>query len=203
MSNVLDPDYWNARYRGEQTGWDLGAANPALVDAVCERADPTDRILIPGAGRAHEAIELWRRGYRDTFVLDWAAEAIAAVRSQPAVADAGLSAAELDERLVHADFFAHEGRYDFLLEQTFFCALDPGLRRDYVAQAAALLQPAGTWLGVLFDREFPAPGPPFGGSAEAYRRLFSTHFRVERLEPNVKAVGPRNGHEVIGVMHPI
>ncbi|HXH19987.1 MAG TPA: hypothetical protein VNJ07_12995 [Chitinophagales bacterium] len=28
-------------------------------------------------------------------------------------------------RLIHRDFFKHQGRYDLIIEQTFFCAINP------------------------------------------------------------------------------
>lgn len=200
MAHRLDASYWDGRYRAGATGWDIGAANRGLVDAVVERVAPSARILIPGAGRAHEALALWRRGYRETTVLDWSAEAIAAVRRRVATADVGLSAAELDSRLVHADFFAHDARYDVIVEQTFFCAIDPELRPEYVERAARLLAPAGRWIGVLFDREFPTPGPPFGGTRAAYERLFRERFVLEHLGPNERGIAPRSGSELFGVM---
>lgn len=41
-----------------------------------------------------------------------------------------------------------------LMEQTFFCAINPSLRKDYVAKMHELLAPNGKLVGVLFDKEF-------------------------------------------------
>ena len=57
------------------------------------------------------------------------------------------------------------------IEQTFFCAIDPQYRKDYVRQSNKLLKSKGKLVGLLFD--FPIEqGPPFGGSISEYKALF-------------------------------
>ena len=51
--------------------------------------------------------------------------------------------------VILGDFFEHTGQYDLIIEQTFFCAIDPKLREKYVAQSSALLKPSGKIIGVL------------------------------------------------------
>ena len=193
----LDASYWNDRYTEGRTGWDIGEANRGLIDYVASRFDKSTRILIPGAGAGHEAEALWRAGYLHTYVLDWSDRAFTAMRQRlmhrPPL--------KLDHqtRLIVSDFFQHNGRYDLILEQTFMCAIDPGLRKSYVRHAAELLRPSGTWAGVLFDREFEG-GPPFGGSREEYTELFSRHFAIEHLATYQHSIAPRAGHEVFGIM---
>lgn len=196
----LDSAYWDERYRVGSTGWDLGDANPGLVDAVARRLTSTSRVLIPGAGRAHEARALWKRGSREVFVLDWSAAAIEEVRAATPAEEVGLTPEQLNARLLVGDFFTHRGQYEVLVEQTFFCAIAPARRGDYVRQAANLLKPGGRWIGLLFDRHFPQVGPPFGGSLADYRRLFGEAFEIETLAPSQISVPPRRGSEVFGVM---
>ena len=191
MSDPSDPNYWRERYRSRQTGWDLGAANAGLLAAATVYFRPEDRILIPGAGRGYEAEALWRRGYRDVFVCDWAEEAFVTLRRSPSL--------PAPDRLIVGDFFALTGTYDGLLEQTFFCAIDPARRREYVVQCARLLQPEGRWVGVLFDRPFEG-GPPFGGTRAEYRALFGESFDVEALGRFDGSIAPRRGTELLGVM---
>jgi SAM-dependent methyltransferase len=84
-------------------------------------------------------------------------------------------------RILHGDFFDHQGCYDLILEQTFFCAIDPALRSNYVAKMIALLKPGGKLVGVLFNRMFDG-GPPFGGSKQEYEALFTPLFNQIKLE---------------------
>ena len=72
-----------------------------------------------------------------------------------------MKAAELAERfknrgvkVLHGDFFDHAGVYNLIIEQTFFCALDPSLRGSYVEKMHSLLADGGKIAGVLFDKEF-------------------------------------------------
>ena len=184
----LDADYWSARYASGETGWDVGHANLGLVEVVRARVDPRARILIPGAGRGYEAEWLWRAGFTETYVCDWAEPALAELARSPALPGA--------DRLIVADFFELAGDYDLVLEQTFFCAIDPGLRRAYVRRVGALLRPGGRLLGVLFDREF-AGGPPFGGSEPEYRRLFEEVFTQVSLTKFAGSIPPRRGTELL------
>ncbi len=98
-------------------------------------------------------------------------------------------------RLVTGDFFQYEGPFDLILEQTFFCALSPALRKDYALKMHELLTPGGKLAGVLFDKDFGG-GPPFGGYAEEYRALFEPLFRIRTLAPCYNSIPPRAGTEV-------
>jgi methyl halide transferase len=93
------------------------------------------------------------------------------------------------------DFFDLQGSFDLIVEQTFFCALDPSLRTRYVQKCRELLAPEGKLAGLLFDREFKG-GPPFGGSALEYRELFSRELEIKTLDRCHNSVGPRAGHEI-------
>ena len=55
-------------------------------------------------------------------------------------------------RIVNENFFYHQGKYDLILEQTFFCALDPSLREKYVEKCYDLLNDDGKIAGVFFNK---------------------------------------------------
>ena len=93
------------------------------------------------------------------------------------------------------DFFNHTGQYDLILEQTFFCALDPSLRTNYVQKMSELLKENGKLVGLLFGVQFPN-NPPFGGSREEYLSLFSDTFKINLLEPCYNSVKPRQDSEL-------
>jgi SAM-dependent methyltransferase len=97
--------------------------------------------------------------------------------------------------LIAADFFELSGGYDLIVEQTFFCALDPSLRSSYVQQAYDLLRPGGKLAGLLFDRYF-AGGPPFSGNMEEYRQLLEKRFAIKTLQPCYNSIAPRAGTEL-------
>ena len=189
---ALDAAYWQARYAAGRDGWDARAITPPLRAYFDQLAVPQQpRILIPGAGRAYEAEYLHRLGFRQVFVADLAPEALAALAARVP----GFPAAHQ----LLADFFALPPAppYDIIVEQTFFCALNPARRPAYARQCAALLRPGGTLVGLLFDTDFgPGTEPPFGGSREEYRAYFAPYFEFRHFETATNSLAPRQGREL-------
>lgn len=191
---------WDERYRQGDTGWDMGEVSPPLAAYFSQLPDKTISILVPGCGNSYEAAWLLDNGFSSLTLIDLAAVLMARLREKfRKYPDPPL-------RLVTGDFFALEGQYDLIVEQTFFCALDPVLRPAYVEKMAALLRPGGRLAGLLFDRAFPigrpdlaageAPGPPFGGNKEEYVSLLEKKFRIRTLEPCYNSIKPRAGTEL-------
>ncbi len=187
----LDRDFWESRYTSADTGWDLGGPSTPLKEYIDQLSNTDLRILIPGAGRAYEAEYLHLRGFRNVFVID--------------LTDAPFT--DLLQRcsdfppahLIVGDFFQHNNTYDLILEQTFFCALDPTLRPKYVQKMHELLVPGGKLHGVLFDDAQPsrtAGQPPFGGNEDEYRRLFTPFFPQASFVHCHNSIAPRAGRQV-------
>lgn len=183
----MKADYWNNRYETEKTPWDLGQLSPPLKTIIDGVKDKNAAILIPGAGSGYEVDYLLQQGFQNITVIDLASLAIARLRERVSNSPALTT--------ITGDFFAHEGQYDLILEQTFFCALDPALRPVYAQHMHDLLKPNGRLSGVLFGIVFPFAGPPFGGAVEEYRALFESVFGKVRLEPCDLSVKPRSGSE--------
>src|SRR5690606_797211 len=101
------------------------------------------------------------------------------------------------EQLIEGDFFSLElTGFDLILEQTFFCAIAPGLRQEYVLKMKQLLKPGGKLVGLLFDFPLTETGPPFGGSKSAYTALFSEHFNFKIFETAYNSIKPRADKEL-------
>src|SRR5690606_15625377 len=94
------------------------------------------------------------------------------------------------------DFFEMNLNVDLILEQTFFCAIDPTQRRRYAQKCFELLNSGGRLTGVLFASHFEKPGPPFGGDAAEYRRIFEEFFIIQKLETAYNSIAPRAGNEL-------
>ena len=187
---ALDDDYWSNRYMAQQTGWDLQQVSPPLKAYIDQLEHKDSRLLIPGCGNAYEAEYLVQKGFENITILDISAILIASLKKH--FMDKPIS-------ILHQDFFEHEGTYDLILEQTFFCALDPSLRPAYTQKMDDLLAPGGTLAGLLFNKDFEG-GPPFGGTLQEYRRLFSEKFEIQTLEPCNNSIGPRSGSEVFFIL---
>lgn len=186
--DFLSAAYWNERYNQGQTGWDIGYAATPLKTYIDQLTDKHIRVLIPGAGNAYEARYLADQGFTDITVIDISAVVIQKIQDE-------LDGKYPSIKLITGDFFDHKGEYDLILEQTFFCALDPSLRKQYISQMNSLLSGNGKLAGLLFNREFDS-SPPFGGNFDEYRQLFTSVFRMIRLEPCYNSIPARAGSEL-------
>lgn len=184
----LGETYWNDQYEANTTGWDLGVVSPPLKAYIDQLADKNLRILIPGCGNTYEAGYLLKQGFTDITVIDIAPVLVAQLkekyRNNPYI------------NIITGDFFQLQGEYDLILEQTFFCALNPPLRKDYVMKMQELLAPNGKLVGVLFNREFEQQGPPFGGCKCQYESLFQQYFDFKTFEPCYNSFVKRAGTEL-------
>ena len=187
---MFDADYWNSRYLNGQTGWDLGEISTPLKAYVDQLKRKDLSILIPGAGNAHEAIYLLENGFTNVTVIDFAQKALENLRLKLA----GFNANHF--HLLQNDFFNHNGEYDLIIEQTFFCAINPNLRPKYVKHTHQLLSTNGKIAGLLFNKIFPFDGPPFGGLKQDYEQLFETQFKIERRDEAYNSALPRQGAEL-------
>lgn len=88
-----------------------------------------------------------------------------------------------------------------MIEQTFFCALSPTKRGDYVRKSADLLKEKGKIIGVLFNTTFEKQGPPFGGSVEEYTPLFTPFFDIKTIETCYNSIPPRQNAEVFIILN--
>ena len=188
----LDAGFWNDRYKAGDTGWDMGQVSPPLKGYIDQLANKDIRVLIPGCGNAYEADYLLSRGFTNITLLDVAPLLVMKLRKTFHNRE-GL-------RIVLGDFFSHQGEYDLILEQTFFCALEPSFRKAYRDKMLSLLTPGGTLAGVLFNTNFEKEGPPFGGSQKEYRDLFSGHFGKVRIKPCYNSHPKRAENEVFMIL---
>jgi methyl halide transferase len=186
---ILDENYWSNKYSGNDTGWDLNGISTPLKEYFDQLTAKDLAILIPGCGSSYEAGYLLQHGFSNITLIDISAVLCNKLRKT--------FHANLDSevRIICADFFQHEGQYDLIIEQTFFCALDPSLRKEYAAHMHQLLKPGGKLTGVLFNRDFEG-GPPFGGTEEEYRQLFEPFFEIAIMEPCYNSIKPRSGAEL-------
>ncbi len=180
--------YWSDRYQQNNTQWDIGYASPPIVDAVMEINNKKTKILFPGCGLGYEAEFLWRNGYTNLYICDLSALPLKAFQKR--VPDFP------ESQLIHGDFFAIRDKFDLIMEQTFFCALPPQVRPQYVAHCATILRKGGEIKGVMFAVEFEKTGPPFGGDKAQYTDLFEAKFEIVKIEICQNSIPERMGNEL-------
>ena len=198
MENVNQAQFWQQRYEEDSIGWDMGQVSPPLkayIDQFHESAK-SQAVLVPGAGNAYEVGYLHEQGFTNVTLVDFAPAPIAAFAERYPDFPA--------KHLICADFFElspEQYQFDWVLEQTFFCAINPSRRDEYVQQMAALLKPNGKLIGLLFDKDFGRDEPPFGGTTDEYQQRFATHFDIDIMEPSYNSHSARQGSELFIKMH--
>jgi len=185
----FEADFWTDKYLNKDMGWDIGYASPPLKNYFDQLRDKNLRILIPGCGNAYEAKYLAETGFNNIHLLDISEFLVEQLK-------ATFYPEYKDQITLHcADFFDHQGSYDLIVEQTFFCALKPSYRKSYAQKTAALLKPGGRLIGVLFTFPLTQEGPPFGGSMEEYEQHFAPYFNIITMAPCENSIAPRMGNE--------
>jgi SAM-dependent methyltransferase len=179
---------WEHRYLNNDIGWDLGEVSPPLKTYFEQLENKEIKILIPGGGNSYEAEYLFKNGFKNVFVVDWSASAIGNIQKR--IPDFPAS------QLIIGDFFEVESTFDLIIEQTFFCAINPSLRASYVLKMNQLLKPKGKIVGLLFMVPLNKDRPPFGGNKEAYLEVFKLHFNIEIMETCFNSFGNRKGREL-------
>jgi len=189
MDIDLSDNFWDERYQTNNIGWDIGFASPAIINYFKDK--PKDsRILIPGCGNSYEGEELHKIGFDNVELLDFSPTSKTNYLERVPSFDASCFNV--------GDFFAYEPteKYDFIIEQTFFCALNPSLRKDYTVKIHSLLVEKGHLVGLMFDAPKFSERPPFGGCKEDYQKLFEETFSSVKIEPCKESIKPRSGTEV-------
>lgn len=193
MQNEAKPsstnsEYWDDRYKNNETGWDMQQVSPPLKSYIDSLENKDLEILIPGCGNAYEAEYLLSKGFKNVTLIDFSS-----------VVTQKLKEKYKNEpiNIVNENFFEHQGRYDLILEQTFFCALPPSQREDYVKKSYELLNDKGKIAGVFFNKKFAPVEPPFIANDEEYRKYFKPSFTFLKYEKCTNSIESRMGYEVI------
>ncbi len=184
----FNKSYWEHKYENQQTGWNIGYISTPIKTYIDQLKNKEISILIPGAGNSFEAEYLYHKGFKNTTVLDIVKQPLLNLKKR--VTDFP------EDQLIQVDFFEHKGSYDLILEQTFFCALDPLLRKDYAEKMSELLNKNGKLVGLLFDFALDESGPPFGGSISEYKKTFQDYFEIKNLNRSINSIKPRQGREL-------
>ena len=183
----LNQNYWDSQYQSNKLGWDLGTVSPPIKSYIDTIENKDAAILIPGSGNSYEAEYLSSQGFTNIMLIDIAPSLVEKLH-QKFNTDSNIS-------ILLGDFFDHQGQYDYIIEQTFFCALPPTMRQQYVFKMHSLLLPHGKLVGLLFNREFEA-GPPFGGSRVEYEALFREAFIFNTITVAADSVSARTNDEL-------
>ena len=179
---------WENRYLNNDIGWDLGTVSPPLKSYFDQLENKNLKILIPGGGNSHEAEYLFNKGFVNVFLVDFSKTAIDNIKKR--IPEFPSS------HLILGDFFDVYDTFDLIIEQTFFCALNPNLRDQYVSKIYQLLTRGGVLTGLLFNVPLNKDQPPFGGNKEEYVARFQSYFKIIKMDSCYNSYSKRNGKEL-------
>lgn len=183
-----DELYWSERYQKGHTQWDIGYPSTPIVEFFKTINDKDLTILIPGCGNAYEAAHLNDQGFNNVTIMD--------IAEQPLLDFKNRFTTFPDKYVLHADFFKHQGQYDIIVEQTFFSAIQPNRREEYLSKINELLSDDGILIGVLFGIPLNKDKPPYGGLLKDYKVLFSSILEIDTLELCYNSIPPRKNNEL-------
>jgi SAM-dependent methyltransferase len=184
----LDRQFWTQQYQNGTTNWDMGYPSTPLKEFIDSLTDKDLKILVPGAGNAYEVEYLWNNGFKNIYVLDISPKPLENFKKRNPTFP--------DNQMLLLDFFDLKETFDLVLEQTFFCAIDPKLRQAYADQMNKIIVHGGKLAGVMFGKHFEKAGPPFGGTKDEYLRYFEPYFNIEKMDLCLNSIPPRAGNEL-------
>ena len=189
--DVNSPSFWEDVYQRGEAGWDQGGPTPVFLRLLESKQFAPGKIIVLGAGRGHDAREFSRHGFTVTAV-DFAADAARDMRA--------LAEPTAPVEILQADIFdlppALDGTFDYVLEYTCFCAIDPSRRAEYADLVARLLKTDGIYVDMAFPLETGDSGPPFAVAVDDVITLFHARgFTLLHREFPRDSIQPRRRRE--------
>lgn len=189
---------WQRRYEQNDTPWDKGVPAPALTTFLHQK-QISGRVLVPGCGRGHDVRALGAQPDTSVVGLDVSTLAIAQAKEL-----ASQATPDLNVSFIVGDFFHLPAKlkrsFDWLVEHTCFCAIEPSRRPDYVRAAASALRTGGRIFGIFYLNPDKESEPPFPVSKQQLSELFDPHFTLlEEWVPTDSFPG-RENRELVRVM---
>ncbi|GIK58645.1 MAG: methyltransferase domain-containing protein [Chloroflexi bacterium] len=196
MIEANSPHFWETRYQNNQFPWDLGGPTPVFARLAAQGQLMPGAMMVLGAGRGHDARLFARHGFAVTAV-DFATAAINAMQT--------LADPDYPLEIVHSDFFTlpatFNGHYQYVLDYTSFCAIQPHRRGEYADLVARLLQPGGQLVTLAFPIGTRAGGPPFTVQPDAIIGLFAARgFTLQHRESPPDSVPERRPYEELLIL---
>lgn len=192
--DVNSADKWEADYLHGGDGWDLGAPSPVFRNLLENRQLPPGKMLVVCAGRGHDAREFARHGYQVT-AIDFSPTA---AREMSRLADT-----DTPMEILQQDLFTLpqklDGTFDYVLEYTCYCAIDPKRRIEFVDLVTRLLSPGGMYISLAYPLTQKSGGPPFAVTVSELLRLFQERdFKlIEREQPSDSVPRRRGAEELL------
>ena len=193
------PQFWEDLYQTNYDKWDLKEATPIFKKLATEL--PLGRVCIIGCGRGYDAIKFAKKGFQVT-AIDFAPSAISSLKEMAKLEDVDLKTIQKDIFDLLPDFL---NSFDYVIEQTCFCAIHPSRRKEYEVIVKGILKMGGHLVGLWFplDKNLEEEGPPYGTSIDEVKSTFKAGWKITKEEFPEYSIKPRKGREKLVVFKKI
>jgi len=188
----LNKKFWNNKYLNNEHKWDVGYITTPLKEYFNQIKDKNLRILIPGCGNSYESEYLFNSGFKNIFLVDYSEKVLSNFKKRVPNFPS--------ENLLCIDFFDLNMKFDIIIEQTFFCAIQTNKRAEYAEKMNVLLSENGKLVGLLFDEPMNEDYPPFGGNKKEYATFFEKYFKFKIFEKSNNSIKERSGRELFMIL---
>ena len=191
----LTAQAWEDRYQSSGDRWNLGFPAPPFVSLLASNNAPQPgKLAVIGCGKGHDAFFFAESGF-EVVGFDFAPSAIAE-------AAATAKAREIPALFLQRDIFTLDkefaSSFDYVLEHTCFCAIDPSLRSQYVEVVKSLLRPGGKLIALFYTHNRP-DGPPFGIKPQKVLDYFAADFETILFQKAKDSIERRQGNEHLAI----
>ena len=193
--NDLNAEAWEQRYQESRDRWNLGSPAPPFVNLLASTNAPQPgKIAVLGCGKGHDALLFAEAGF-EVMGFDFAPSAISEAK---AIA----KARKIEARFLQRDIFAlpqeFSESFDYAIEHTCFCAIEPELRSQYVEVVKSILRPNGKLIGLFYTHNRPG-GPPFGVKPQEVLDYFAPDFEPVIFQVAKDSIARRKGDEHLAI----
>ena len=195
MNDINDfnyPEYWDNKYINNEDQWDLNQPTPIFINWSKTLKDKK-KILIPGAGKGHDAIYLAEKGH-DVYAVDYSIQATDYIRK-------AAQNKKVKINVINKNLFSLNKYYNFFdifLEYTFYCAISPSERSRYIKESYKLLKNDGQFIGIFLplNKNISEGGPPFSVNIDETINKFSKYYKLLECYKSTNSIKSRVGNEI-------
>ena len=186
-----DTQFWEDIYLDDDAGWDLGGVTP-VFDNIADQLS-RGKVCIVGCGKGYDAVMFAQKGFEVTAV-DFAPSALIKLEIMS-------NKENVNVQILQSDIFVltpeYDSVFDYVIEQTCFCAVNPQRRQEYERLVYKILKPGGKLIGLWFplDKTIEDEGPPWGITIDEVKSIFKNGWIIEREEFPEISIQPRKNRE--------
>ena len=183
--------FWENKYVLDNTGWDLNGPTP-VFDNI-SRNIKKGKVCILGCGRGYDAVMFAERGFSVTAV-DFAPSAVEALNNLVNKKPENLTVLQKDIFNLENNYFEY---FDYIIEQTCFCAIHPKRRPDYARLVTNIIKKNGYLIGLWLplNKKIEEGGPPYGTTIKEVKTHFTKKWIVHREEFSEFSIPSRKNNE--------